>query len=646
MCGLVGIFDPTGQKKIDAELLAKMNNSQRHRGPDDFGTYIEKGIGLGHRRLSIIDLAGGHQPMYSQDKGIIIVYNGEIYNFQLLRKKLIDAGYHFRTQSDTEVIIHGWREWGKSCVEKFRGMFAFAIWDRVSQTLFLARDRLGIKPLYYSQLPDGQIIFGSELKSIIVHPHFPREIEPCAVEDYFTFGYIPDPKTIFKHANKLSPATMLTIHRGAKDYKLENYWDVSFKEAMIRNETELKEELIFRLQEAVRMRLISDVSLGAFLSGGVDSSAVVALMAGLSNEPVNTCSISFGDVRYNESAYANHVAKQYRTNHKTERVDENDFDLIDTLIGIYDEPYADSSAMPTYRVCQLARKYVTVALSGDGGDESFAGYRRYRWHSYEEQVRSLLPRSFRVPIFNLLGRTYPKLDWAPKILRAKSTFQALGRDSLVGYLNSVSIISSDVRVGLFRPSFERELQGYRAIDVLKNHADRASTDHPLSLVQYLDYKTYLPGDILTKVDRASMSHGLEVRVPILDHEFVDWVSSLSPDLKLKGRTGKYIFKQALEAILPQEILYRQKMGFAIPLSSWIRGPLKQRVKNMIGEGFLAGTEFFNNQYLNLLVEEHISGEKEHSAVIWALLMFNGFCEQLLDSNTIGTNSKNYEYEVL
>ena len=624
MCGITGVFDIKGKREISRELLSRMNETQFHRGPDEGGVHVEPGLGFGHRRLSIIDLSSGQQPLFNEDGTVVVTYNGEIYNFPELTDELKRLGHVFRTHCDTEVIVHAWEQWGKSCVDRFRGMFAFAVWDRNQETLFLARDRLGIKPLYYATLADGTFIFGSELKSLIAHPDLPREIDPSAVEEYFAFGYIPEPRTIYKQVYKLSPGFRLVLRRGQAQFLPEQYWDVSFATQMPLNEQQVQAELIERLKEAVKIRMIAEVPLGAFLSGGVDSSAVVAAMAGISNDPVNTCSISFGDPNFNESQYAARVAEQYGTAHRVEQVDPNDFDLIDHLADLYDEPYADSSALPTYRVCELAKKQVTVVLSGDGGDENLAGYRRYRWHTYEERMRSMLPLSIRRPLFGFLGAAYPKADWAPKVFRAKSTLEAMARDSAEGYLHSVSILSNQMRSSLFSADLKRDLQGYRAIEVFRRYARQAPTDHPLSLVQYLDMKTYLPGDILTKVDRASMAHALEVRVPILDHKLVDWISTLPPELKLRGREGKYIFKKALESYLPKEILYRPKMGFSIPLASWFRGPLKQRVRDSILGETMSGSGLFERSYLETLVNQHQSGRRDYSASIWTLMMFDAF----------------------
>jgi asparagine synthase (glutamine-hydrolysing) len=375
--------------------------------------------------------------------------------------------------------------------------------------------------------------------------------------------------------------------------------------------------------------MISDVPLGAFLSGGVDSSAVVAMMAGISTDPVVTCSISFGDAAFDESAYAQMVADQYRTQHHVEQVDPEDFSLVDRLARVYDEPYADSSAMPTYRVCELAKKTVTVALSGDGGDENFGGYRRYRWHMNEEQIRSFLPLQLRRPVFGLLGHLYPKADWAPRIFRAKSTFEALARNSVEAYFHSVSILHDTMRGQLFSAGFRSELQGYAAVDVLKRHAARAPTDHPLSLVQYLDLKTYLVGDINTKVDRASMAHALEVREPLMDHPLVEWLSSLPPDLKLRNGEGKYLLKKSLESHLPSSILYRPKMGFAVPLARWFRGPLRQPVRDAVLGHVLADTGWFNAPYLRRMVDDHQSGARDYSAPLWTLMMFESFLRNVM-----------------
>jgi asparagine synthase (glutamine-hydrolysing) len=636
MCGIAGIFDLEQRRGVDRDLLVRMTRRIAHRGPDGEGIHTEPGVGLGHRRRSIIDLGGGAQPMWNGRGDVAVTYNGEIYNFASLRDQLAAKGHLFRTRCDTEVILYAWEEWGEACVEHFNGMFAFAVYDRRRDCLFLARDRLGIKPLHYTVLADGWLVFGSELKCLYEHPGLDRTPCPEAIEEYFAFGYVPDPRTILKSSFKLEPGHTLLLRRGRALPTPRRYWDVQFEVAPqladpdARTEAALESELLERLRESVERRLVAEVPLGAFLSGGVDSSAVVALMAGLSDEAVNTCSIAFGDRDYDESSYAATVAERYRTRHHVDRVDPDDFALVDRLAGVYDEPYADSSAIPTYRVCEMARRRVTVALSGDGGDENFAGYRRHRWHAMEEQIRSRVPAPLRRAIFGTAGALYPKADWAPRFLRAKSTLQAVGRDSLEGYLHSVGIFPAELRRKLFSADLRQSLGGYEAVEVFRRHAATAGAarDDGLSLVQYLDFKTYLPGDILTKVDRASMAHGLEVRVPLLDYEFVQWVASLPSSVKLRGREGKYLLKKSLEPYLPEEVLYRPKMGFGVPLGRWFRGPLKAHMREAIMGRELRESGLFEPAALERLVSEHEDGRRDHTAVLWALLMFRGAREEL------------------
>jgi len=508
-------------------------------------------------------------------------------------------------------------------------MFAFALWDRKQETLFVVRDRFGVKPLYYAFLDSGEFIFGSELKSLMAHPRLARDIDPLAVEEYFAYGYVPEPRTIFKRAYKLPPGFTLTLKRGQARALPRQYWDMPFTPVAVKDEAGAMDELVERMKESVRLRMIADVPLGAFLSGGVDSSAVVAMMAAQSAAPVNTCSIGFDDPAFNEIEFAQQVADRYRTRHHVETVAADDFSLVGRLAQVYDEPYADSSALPTYRVCELARKHVKVALSGDGGDEHFAGYRRYRWFRYEERMRAAMPLALRRPLFGTLGRLYPKADWAPRVLRAKTTFEALARDTVEGYFHGVSLLSDAQRRQLFAPSFKRELQGYQAVEVLRRHAAVAPTDDPLSLVQYLDMKTYLVGDILTKVDRASMAHALEVREPLLDHELMGWVSGLPTDLKLRGTEGKYLLKKAMEPYLPRDVLYRRKMGFSVPLAAWFRGPLAATIRGVVLGERLACSGLFNQDFLREAVEAHQSGRRDYSVILWTVLMFDAFLAQVL-----------------
>lgn len=627
MCGIVGIFDLNQNREIDRDLLGRMNESLYHRGPNEGGIHTEAGLGFAHRRLSIIDLSSGQQPLFNKSGTVVVTYNGEIYNFMEIRAELEGKGYEFVTHCDTEVIVYAWEEWGENCVDHFRGMFAFAIWDRPKQTVFLARDRLGVKPLYYSELENGYFIFASELKALQLHPDLPKEMDNTAIEEYFAYGYIPDPKTIYKKVFKLPPGFKLTLRKAQSVPRPVQYWDVPFNQTSTLTQSQAQEELMERIKEAVKIRMVADVPLGAFLSGGVDSSAVVSMMAGLSNDPVKTCSISFGEGQYNESEYAQQVAERYHTEHHVEQVDPDDISLIDRLASLYDEPYADSSALPTYRVCELARKSVIVALSGDGGDENLAGYRRYYWHQSEQRFRDLIPDIIRKPLFGTLGNLYPRLDGAPKFLRAKSTLQSIARDTVESYFNIIAVMPDELRNKLYSEKFKRELQGYNAIEVMRQHSKVAPTKDSLSLIQYLDMKTYLPGDILTKVDRASMAHALEVRVPLLDHKLVEWISTLPPSFKLQGAEGKFLFKKALENHLPNDIMYRRKMGFSIPLTEWFRGKLKDHIRQAILSPGIMDSGYFNQEFLKLMVEQHQSGKEDYGVALWSVLMFEAFLRQ-------------------
>ena len=624
MCGIAGLFDTAGRREYPHALVERMNDLQRHRGPDEGGVYLAPGVALAHRRLSIIDIATGQQPLANDDGSVVVVFNGEIYNFRLLVPELEALGHRFRTRSDTEVIVHAWSAWGPDCVRRFRGMFAFALWDHNRRSLFLARDRMGVKPLFYSMLDDGTFLFGSELKALAAHPGLPLELDPQAVEQYFTLGYVADPHCIYRAVRKLLPGHTLELRAGGRLPAPKPYWDVRFTLDNRLAAADAAAELQARVAESVQLRLVSERPLGAFLSGGVDSSAVVATMAELTSEPVRTCSIGFDDPHFDESGYARQVAERYRTDHHSQMVRADDFGLLDTLAWLYDEPFADSSAMPTYRVCELARRHVTVALSGDGGDEALAGYPRYRMHVNEERVRARIPLSLRRALFGSLGRLYPKADWAPRPLRAKTTFQALARDTVSAYVHSVSLLRVDERERLYSPAFRRELNGYRTDALFHEHAARAGTEDPLALVQYLDYKTYLVGDINTKVDRASMAHSLEVREPLMDHPLIEWLATLPSGLKLHRGEAKWVLKKAFETRLPHEVLYRRKMGFSVPMARWLRGPLAERTRSALLGPRMAETGLFDFIILRRMVDAHMSGRRDFSDALWSLLMFEAF----------------------
>ena len=472
MCGITGIYHSREPVPIDQALLKRMTDRLSHRGPDGDGFHVGPGIGLGHRRLAIIDLVTGDCPVYSADRGQCIVFNGEIYNFKEIRAELQARGHRFQTQGDTEVILQAWLEWGPDAVRRLRGMFAFAIWDERRQTLFLARDRVGKKPLYYSLLADGRLIFASELKALLAVPALARRLDPRAIEDYMAYGYVPEGRAIYRGVAKLAPGHYLELPRGAQSVAPVRYWRLALHDGGPRDEAAAATDLADRLRQATDIRRVSDVPLGAFLSGGVDSSGVVAMMAQCSAEPVKTFSIAFKQKEYDESGYAAAHARRYGTDHLCRTVDADAFDLVDRLATIYDEPFGDSSAIPTFRVSAVARERVTVALSGDGGDEFFAGYRRYLWHLNEERVRRALPAGVRRALFGLLGRAYPRLDWAPRSLRAKTTFQELALDPTSAYFLSVSRVGDAMRDRIYSADFKRELAGYHALETIETALPR------------------------------------------------------------------------------------------------------------------------------------------------------------------------------
>jgi len=623
MCGIAGIITSL-DRKPDQAIIKKMTDAIIHRGPDEAGIYVANGVGLGHRRLSIIDLKSGQQPMTTSDNEVTITYNGEIYNFMEIRAELEAKGYHFKTRCDTEVILYAYHAWGPDSVKRLRGMFAYVIYDNRDKTIFMTRDRLGIKPLFYARSGERTILFGSELKALAAHPEFVKNLRKKSMEDYFALGYVAEPNTIYENVFKLEPGHSIIINLRSGNLTKSQYWDVQFTGSYQGSFEDAKNELQERIHEAVKIRMVADVPLGAFLSGGVDSGAVVADMADISDEPVNSCSIGFSDPRFNETDYADRVAEQYKTNHWSRVVDPGDYSLVEKLIDIYDEPYADSSALPTYRVCELAREKVIVALSGDGGDENLAGYRRYQLQMFEQKIRGILPDAIRKPLFGLLGKAYPKADWAPRMFRAKTTFQGLARDHVESYFHGVSIFKGDMRDKLFSKTLKNDLQGYNTLEVFNAYGASSGSDDPLSILQYIDLKTYLVGDILTKVDRASMAHSLEVRVPLLDHKLVEWIATLPSDFKLQGGEGKYIFKKSLEGRLPEDILYRPKMGFGVPLGNWFRGELKQNIRDAVLSERMLECGYFNADYLHDLVNHHQSGMRDYSSPLWTLMMFDQF----------------------
>lgn len=645
MCGIAGIYH-CQSAPVDPQCLIHMTRTLSHRGPDEEGYFINTSrnlqiepqipfhtlremtgsiehdprghVGFGHRRLSIIDLASGQQPLCNEDGSVWISFNGEIYNYQVIKAELERHGHHFRTNSDTEMIVHAYEAWGPESLQRLRGMFAFAIWDERKQQLFLARDRVGKKPLYYSQ-DQQRIIFSSEIKAILEVPGVSREIDLQALSDYFSLLYIPAPRTIFSAIRKL-PAGHYALATNTS-FEVHSYWDLDFTPQHQLNELQMRDDIMAILEEATRLRMISEVPLGAFLSGGIDSSSVVAMMARSSKEPIVTNSISFSVAKYNEIEYARQIANKFATHHHEFHVEPEAIAVIEKLAWHYDEPFADSSAVPTYYVSQIARKNVTVSLSGDGGDENFAGYERYYLDLREQQVRNIIPQSLQKSVFSLITKCYPQSDAFSKILRGKAFFKNIARDPVEAYFFSMSAFYDDEKSFLFQPGAFKALQGYHSSELFHRFYHSAPADDHLSRIQYLDIKTYLCDDVLTKVDRASMAVSLEVRCPLLDQNFMEYVARIPSTLKRVGKDGKHIFKNALKAYLPSEVLYRKKMGFGVPILEWLRSDLRDYARGLVLDS--EGTHnYLQREYVERLWNEHQQGTKDVSEKLWGIMMFN------------------------
>jgi asparagine synthase (glutamine-hydrolysing) len=615
MCGFCGVayFDPT--RRADEATLRRMNATIRHRGPDGDGYFTGAGAGLAFQRLAIIDLERGWQPIYNEDRSIVIVFNGEIYNHHAIRREL-EGKHTFSSGADTEVILHGYEEWGEAIVPRLRGMFAFAIWDSNRKVLFAARDRLGIKPFHWYESPYG-LVFGSEIKAILEHPDVHRALDHEALDAYLSLLYVPAPHTIWKNLHKLPAAHTLRLEAGRVTIK--PYWDLRFAAAAGRLDAAgWQQEVLDALDETVGCHLESDVPLGAFLSGGVDSSAVVTAMAKATRDPVKTCAIGFASARWSELEHARAVSERYGTEHREFTVEGQALEALDRLFWHYDEPFADSSALPTYHVSRLAREVVTVALSGDGGDENFAGYRRYYYDRLENSIRGVLPQSARGPVFGALANVYPKADYLPQPLRAKTLLRNLSLPACEGYFNTMTWFGAADKAQLYRDATRRAVGDYSVFDLFARHFEAADTDDPLARIQYVDIKTYLVDDILVKVDRASMAVSLEVRVPLLDHVFMERMARVPSALKLRGRDGKYIFKKALESRLPSDVLYRRKMGFSVPLADWWRADLRAAFEAaVLREGSFC-SELFEPAVMRRLWDDQARGVKDNAYKLWIL----------------------------
>ncbi|RJY08600.1 XrtA/PEP-CTERM system amidotransferase [Aurantiacibacter aquimixticola] len=622
MCGIAGIFHTGTIKPVDPSRVTRMCDVLAHRGPDGSGVWTGPGVGLGHRRLSIIDIEGSPQPMQSADERCVLTFNGEIYNYRDLRRELEGRGAIFRTDGDTEVILAAWERWGEDCVKHLHGMFVFALYDRRERKLFLARDRFGVKPLFMAELSDGSLAFASELKGLLAHPLLRRDVDPLAVEDYMTWGYVPDHRSILRGVKKLPAAHTLLLKHDSPVPEPQRYWDIRFDKRHSAKPQDLEAELLHHLQQAVESRMVADVPLGAFLSGGVDSSAVVAFMSQTGRGRVQTCSIGFDVESADESSHAQRVAELFGTDHASRKVSADQFDAIDTIAGMFDEPFADASALPTWRVSQLAREHVTVALSGDGADEAFAGYRRQVFHAHEDRLRGLLPSALRKKVLGPLGDAFPKLDWAPRPLRAKSTLQSLAGSGAEGYASALSAVPPEIRFGLYSETLVRQVGDYSAERMLIDVMKRAPARSGLDAAQYADLTFWLPGDILTKVDRTSMAVSLEAREPLLDHRLVEFAAALPERLRVRRGQGKFILKKAMERYLPDDILYRPKQGFVTPIAEWLRGPLASKARGIGRSAMLARTGWFDNARIAEIAEAHISGRSDHSRLLWQLLMLD------------------------
>ncbi|MGH7415888.1 MAG: asparagine synthase (glutamine-hydrolyzing) [Candidatus Rokuibacteriota bacterium] len=626
MCGIAGIADVTG-RPVDGRLLTAMTTVQAHRGPDGEGFVCRGSVGLGHRRLAIIDLATGEQPMANDDRSIWIVFNGEIYNFRELRRDLEAVGAGFRTTSDTEVILRAYEAWGPECVKRLRGMFAFAILDERSRRLFLARDRAGIKPLVYSW--DGhRLLFASELKGILADPSFPRTIDCNALGDYLTRHYVGSPRTIFSAARKLPPASTLLLALDGGAPVVSSYWRLRFAPDSSLDEREWIEGLDAHLMDAVRSHMVSDVPIGAFLSGGLDSSTVVALMARASSSPIRTFSIGFREAEFDEVRYARQVAERYGTEHHEFVVTPNATEVLPALAWHFDEPFADSSAVPTYYVSKITRERVTVALSGDGGDEGFAGYRRYARAVELDRRMSRGPAAVLRPLLALAGRLLPAGA------RGKAYATLLGSRGFEQYFRLVTYEQATTLRRLLSEELGRLASPSADPATFSRLAGRLGAPDYLSSLQQIDIDTYLPDDILTKVDRVSMAVSLETRVPLLDHVLMEYVATMPSSMKLRGSTGKYILKRTMAASLPAEVLDRGKMGFGVPLGQWFRHELRAMAWDVLLSKASRERGIFQPAEVERLLRAHDSGRRDCSARLWALLCFELWMREWAASGSI------------
>ena len=654
MCGICGEIN--FKKGVDVETVHKMCHVLAHRGPDDEGMVFFKDgmpiemkandnsfvgeanfeVGLGHRRLSIIDLSdAAHQPMCNEDRTIWIVYNGEIYNFQEIRKILEKKGHFFKSNSDTEVILHAYEEWDVDCLKTFRGMFAFGIWDSRQKRLFLARDRLGKKPLVY-YYKNGRFIFASEIKAILQDSEVERKVNISALHHYLTYQYVPSPDSIFEGIWKLPPAHYL-LYEGSGNLKIERYWKLDFPQSpnFNKNEIELYDLIRTGLEESVKLRLISDVPLGAFLSGGVDSSIVVGLMSKLSDKPVKTFSIGFEEKEFNELDYSRIVANHFKTEHHEFIVKPDAIEILPKLVWYYNEPFADSSAIPTYYVAKMTKDYVKVVLTGDAGDENFAGYYRYLRSKYVLWF-TRLPEKFRKSLLPPFLRTLSSLRWKGKTLNRLADFiEMLTSHQGKNYAEQIKIFNAKEKKSIYTEEFSSQTEQIDPLEYLIKKYEEAAGGDFLENLLYLDIVTYLPEDLLVKTDIATMANSIEARVPFLDHRFMEEVAKIPYDLKLKGFKTKYILKKTFSNMLPEAILKRKKMGFGVPIAKWFRNELKDYIFEILLDSKTLNRGYFKREGIERLLNEHIASKYDHSSKIWALLFLEIWFRVFMGEKEIG-----------
>lgn len=626
MCGIAGVLYTDRARPVEASLLKAMGDAIAHRGPDAEGFFHGPGIGLAHRRLSIIDLAAGQQPLGNEDGSIQVVFNGEIYNYPDLRSHLLSHGHVFRTHSDTEVLVHLYEEMGESLVERLRGMFAFALWDSRTERLLLARDRVGIKPLYIYRDAE-KVVFGSEIKALLAYPGLPRNLDPRSLEDYLAYGMVPGPRSIFRAIEKLQPAHTLLIDRDRSSTP-RRYWQLRLTPDPTPTVEEWLERIRAKLAETVKSHLIADVPVGAFLSGGVDSGAIVAC-ASKDASPLQTFSMGFHEKEFSELPYARQVAERYATNHIEEIVTPDAVSLLDDLSLYYDEPFADPSALPTFLVSRLAARHVKVVLSGDGGDEAFGGYARYAHDLKEAALRRWLPRWLRRGLLSPLARLWPKAEWLPRPLRLKTALTNLSLEASAAYANTLTLCREPMRRSLLAPDVRRELDGHHPAAIVEAAHLASAGIAPLDGMLGADVETLLPDDFLVKVDRASMACGLEVRPPLLDHELLEMAARIPATWKVHRGETKWIFKRAVEPMLPADTIWRKKQGFEIPVNGWLRGPLREMFEAQVLASKSPFGTLVDGKQIESLYRRHLSGTGHHGPVLWSLLVLARWAERYL-----------------